>query len=186
MMGCIDTPSTGSVFFDGKEVSSLPDRELTRIRLDSIGFIFQQFYLIPILTAMENVEFPMKEAKVPRAKRRSRTLELLELVGLGDRLDHFPNQLSGGEQQRVAIARAMANRPKLVLADEPTGEVDTHTGDRIISLLKKLNRDSGVTVILVTHDPNVAKVTTRSLRIVDGKISRSSSSKAKAMVKKRP
>ena len=112
----------------------------------------------------------MKEARVPRATRRKRTKELLALVGLDERLDHYPNQLSGGEQQRVAIARAMANEPKLVLADEPTGEVDTATGEKIISLLKKLNHESRVTIILVTHDPSIAKVASRSLRIVDGKI----------------
>lgn len=170
IVGCIDNPTEGKVCIDGQDVSVLKDAELTRIRLTEIGFIFQQFYLIPTLTAYENVELPMREARVPSDERHKRTLELLDLVGIKDRHRHYPNQLSGGEQQRVAIARALANKPRLILADEPTGELDSKTAMRIIDLLKELNRKKGITVIIVTHDPRVANETNRIVTLEDGKV----------------
>jgi putative ABC transport system ATP-binding protein len=170
IIGCIDNPTDGRVCIDGQDVSELKDAELTRIRLTEIGFIFQQFYLIPTLTAYENVELPMREARVGADERRERTMGLLELVGLKDRDKHYPNQLSGGEQQRVAIARALANNPRLILADEPTGELDSKTAMRIIELLKDLNRKKGITVIIVTHDPRVANETRRVVTLEDGAV----------------
>lgn len=170
IIGCIDTPTSGEVFLDSMDVSKLKDRELTKIRLHKIGFIFQQFYLIPTLNAMENVELPMKEAKLQREERRKRVKQLLESVGLGERERHYPNQLSGGEQQRVAIARSLANSPSVILADEPTGEIDSETSEKIVTLLKKLNSEEKVTVIVVTHNLKVAGYAERSITLEDGKI----------------
>ena len=170
IIGCIDTPTGGEMFLDGELVSKLNDRALTKIRLHKIGFIFQQFYLIPTLKALENIELPMKEARVPKEQRIARARHLLAQVGLSDRERHYPSQLSGGEQQRVAIARALANRPSLLLADEPTGEIDTDTSEKIVSLLKKLNTEEGVTVIIVTHDPKIAQHAQRIITIEDGRI----------------
>lgn len=170
IIGCIDTPTSGEVFIDGTDVSKLKDRELTKIRLHKIGFIFQQFYLIPTLNATENVELPMKEAKVPREERRKRVKQLLGQVGLGERERHYPNQLSGGEQQRVAIARSLANRPSVILADEPTGEIDSDTSEKIVTLLRKLNSEEKVTLIIVTHDMKIARHADRSITLEDGKI----------------
>lgn len=170
IIGCIDTPTSGEVYFDGVDISKLNDKGLTKIRLHKIGFIFQQFYLIPTLNAMENVELPMKEAKVQREKRRRRVGQLLEQVGLGQREKHYPSQLSGGEQQRVAIARALANRPSVLLADEPTGEIDSETSEKIVSLLRKLNSKEEVTLIVVTHDLKIARHADRMITIEDGKI----------------
>jgi len=170
VMGCIDTPTSGSLQIMGEEVSSLGDRELTAIRLNTIGFIFQQFYLIPTLNAIENVELPMKEARIPKEQRHQRAVDLLDMVGLNHRLDHLPNQLSGGEQQRVAIARALSNEPQILLADEPTGEVDSKTSDHILSILEQLNRDQGLTMVVVSHDPTVANRAPRRLTMMDGLI----------------
>jgi putative ABC transport system ATP-binding protein len=170
VMGCIDTPTSGSLQIMGQEVSSLGDRELTAIRLDTIGFIFQQFYLIPTLNAIENVELPMKEARIPRDERHKKAADLMDMVGLTNRLRHLPNQLSGGEQQRVAIARALANEPEILLADEPTGEVDSRTSDHILSILEQLNRDTGLTMVVVSHDPTVANRAPRRLTMMDGLI----------------
>lgn len=169
IIGCIDIPTSGEVFLDGDDVSKLKDRELTKIRLNKIGFIFQQFYLIPTLNARENVELPMKEAKMPREERRKRVSKLLEHVGLGERERHYPNQLSGGEQQRVAIARSLANSPSVILADEPTGEIDSETSEKIVTLLKKLNSEQKVTLIVVTHNLKVAGYADRSITLEDGK-----------------
>ena len=170
IIGCIDNPTYGKVHLGKRDVSKLKDGELTKIRLREIGFIFQQFYLIPTLTAFENIELPMREARVPREERRKRVRDLLKLVDLGDRGKHYPNQLSGGEQQRVAIARALANNPKIVLADEPTGELDSKTAKRIIGFLKDLNKTKGITVIIVTHDPSVAKEAERIITLQDGAV----------------
>jgi putative ABC transport system ATP-binding protein len=170
IIGCIDTPTSGEVFLEGDDVSKLNDRELTKIRLHKIGFIFQQFYLIPTLNAMENVELPMKEAKLQREERRKRVKQLLENVGLGERERHYPNQLSGGEQQRVAIARSLANSPSVILADEPTGEIDSETSEKIVTLLKKLNSEEKVTIIVVTHNLKVAGYADRSITLEDGKV----------------
>ncbi len=170
VIGCIDTPTSGSLRIMDQEVSRLKDKDLTAIRLSTIGFIFQQFYLIPTLNAIENVELPMKEARIPRDDRHRRATQLLDMVGLTNRISHLPNQLSGGEQQRVAIARALANEPDILLADEPTGEVDSQTSDSILSILEDLNRDRGLTMVVVSHDPNVANRAPRRLSMVDGKI----------------
>jgi putative ABC transport system ATP-binding protein len=150
-------------------VGALRDREATAFRLRRVGLVFQRFYLMPTLTARENVELPMAEAGLLRAERRTRARELLAYVGLAERLDHFPAQLSGGEQQRVAIARALANRPALVLADEPTGELDARTGAEIIALFRRLN-DDGTTLVVVTHDERLAAAARRVVHMQDGVI----------------
>ena len=173
LMGCIDRPTRGEVIFDGEDVSKKSDSMLTRIRLRKIGFVFQQFYLIPTLKALENVTLPMKEAGMGRSARRARAKELVEMVGLGKRAMHYPNQLSGGEQQRVAIARALANDPKVILADEPTGELDSKTSGRIAELLSELNKDRGITVVVVTHDSAVASRASKRILLRDGKVVKS-------------
>lgn len=169
LLGAIDAPSAGRVFVKGRDVSSLGDREATRFRLLEVGFIFQRFYLVPALTARENVELPLAEAGVSRDERRKRATELLTYVGLAERARHLPAQLSGGEQQRVAIARALANRPALLLADEPTGELDARTGAEIIGLLSRLNGE-GTTVVVVTHDEELAAAARRVVHMRDGVI----------------
>jgi putative ABC transport system ATP-binding protein len=169
LLGAIDAPTSGTVEIEGRNVSTLGDREVTEFRLKHIGFVFQRFYLLPILTARENVELPMAEAGVRAAERRQRSTELLRYVDLGDRVRHRPSQLSGGEQQRVAIARALANRPSLLLADEPTGELDARTGQEIISLFGRLNAD-GTTVVVVTHDESLARAARRVVHMRDGEI----------------
>jgi len=169
LLGGIDTPSAGSVELEGIQLGSLPDRELTRVRLIRIGFVFQRFHLLPVLTARENVELPMAEAGVSRSARRAGALELLDYVGLADRANHRATQLSGGEMQRVAIARALANRPALVLADEPTGELDAVTGHEILELFRRLNRD-GTTLVVVTHDERLAGEAGLVVHMLDGLI----------------
>ncbi len=169
LLGAIDAPTSGTVEIEGRNVSTLGDREVTEFRLRHIGFVFQRFYLLPILTARENVELPMAEAGLSAAKRRERSTELLRYVDLEERTRHRPAQLSGGEQQRVAIARALANRPSLLLADEPTGELDARTGQEIISLFGRLHAD-GTTVVVVTHDESLASAARRIVHMRDGKI----------------
>ena len=169
MLGCVDTPSSGSLRFSGRDVTGLSDRERSLLRLRQIGFVFQRFFLLPMLTAAENVELPQSEAGVPKAERRARTLELLDFVGLGARAGHRPAELSGGEMQRVAIARALANRPRLLLADEPTGELDRSTGEQIATLLDRVNAD-GTTLVIVTHDQALAERSRRVLTMRDGRI----------------
>jgi putative ABC transport system ATP-binding protein len=169
LLGAIDAPTSGTVEIEGRNVGMLGDREVTNFRLRHIGFVFQRFYLLPILTARENVELPMAEAGVSAAERRQRSTELLRYVDLGERARHRPAQLSGGEQQRVAIARALANRPSLLLADEPTGELDAKTGQEIISLFGRLNAD-GTTVVVVTHDESLARAARRIVHMRDGEI----------------
>lgn len=169
LLGAIDRPTAGSISIRGKDVARMNDAEATRFRLTGIGFVFQRFYLMPTLTASENVELPMSEAKVPRAQRVARARELLTYVGLGARADHRPYQLSGGEQQRVAIARALANQPALLLADEPTGELDARTGTEMIALFDRLNRD-GTTIVTVTHDEELAQAARRVVHMKDGSI----------------
>jgi putative ABC transport system ATP-binding protein len=171
LLGAIDRPTTGSVSIDGVVTSSLPDRDATRFRLTRIGFVFQRFYLLPVLSASENVELPMAEAGVSAGERRQRARELLGYVGLRDRADHRPSELSGGEQQRVAIARALANQPALLLADEPTGELDAKTGSDVIALFDRLNRD-GTTIIVVTHDETLAGAARRVIHMLDGRVVR--------------
>jgi putative ABC transport system ATP-binding protein len=167
LLGCVETPSAGSMRFEGQDVARLGDRGRSRIRLLRIGFVFQRFFLLPMLTAWENVELPMGEARVQKDARRRRTAELLDYVGLAKRAHHRPSQLSGGEMQRVAIARALANRPRLLLADEPTGELDHKTGDQIAALLDQVAAD-GNALVVVTHDPDLADRASRKLRMLDG------------------
>jgi putative ABC transport system ATP-binding protein len=169
LLGCVDAPTDGALLFENRDVSKLSDRDRSLIRLRRIGFIFQRFFLLPMLTAAENVELPQAEARVPKAERQRRTAELLEYVGLGKRADHRPSQLSGGEMQRVAIARALANRPTLLLADEPTGELDQSTGEQIAALLDRVNAD-GTALVIVTHDPVLASRARRVLSMRDGQI----------------
>ena len=169
LIGGIDLPSGGSVELLGTRLESLGDRELTRLRLTRLGFVFQRFHLLPVLTARENVELPMAEAGVAAPRRRARALELLEYVGLGQREGHRATQLSGGEMQRVAIARALANRPAILLADEPTGELDAATGREILDLFRRLNRD-GTTLLVVTHDDRLAAQAGRVIHMLDGRI----------------
>ena len=169
LLGVVDAPSGGTIEIDGRRTSALDDAAATRFRLERIGFVFQRFYLMPALSALENVELPMAEAGVERAARRARAAELLGYVGLGARGGHRPSQLSGGEQQRVAIARALANRPAILLADEPTGELDARTGEEIIALFRRLNAD-GTTILTVTHDDVLARAAGRVIHMRDGAI----------------
>jgi putative ABC transport system ATP-binding protein len=169
MLGCVDTPTSGTLTFDGRDVTRLPDSARSLLRLRHIGFVFQRFFLLPMLTAAENVELPQSEAGVGAAERSRRTRELLDYVGLGARAAHRPSQLSGGEMQRVAIARALANRPRLLLADEPTGELDGSTGDQIAALLDRVNAD-GTALVIVTHDAGLAGRARRVLTMRDGAI----------------
>ena len=169
ILGCVDTPSAGALLVEGRDVSSLRDAQRSAIRLAKIGFVFQRFFLLPMLSAWENVELPQAEAGASRAERRQRTAELLEYVGLADRAQHRPGQLSGGEAQRVAIARALANRPRLLLADEPTGELDQATGAHVVALFDRVHAD-GTTVVVVTHDAAIAAHAPRILFMRDGRI----------------
>ncbi len=169
LLGGLDLPSSGSVAILGASLSALPDRALTRLRLERIGFVFQRFHLLPVLTARENVELPMAEMGVAPDARRARAAELLAYVGLADRSGHRPTQLSGGEMQRVAIARALANRPAILLADEPTGELDAATGREILALFRRLHAD-GTTLVVVTHDERVTSEASRVVRMLDGRI----------------
>lgn len=166
IIGCLDTPTSGSYVLDGVDVSQMTDDAQATIRNQKIGFVFQQFNLLPRATALDQVELPMIYAGVP--DRKQRALEALQAVGLGDRAHHRPSELSGGQQQRVAIARALVNRPSIILADEPTGNLDSKSGAEIMQIFKLLNRDQGLTVILVTHDPAIAASAQRIIRVRDG------------------
>jgi putative ABC transport system ATP-binding protein len=170
LMGAIDSPSRGAIEVDGTDLSSLSDDGLADLRRDRIGYVFQFYNLIPTLTARENVEIPMHFAGRSRAERRERSTALLERIGLRDRADHRPSELSGGEQQRVAIARALANRPALVLLDEPTGDLDSATGREIMALLKKLNAEEKVTLVVATHDAMVGGMAERIVKLRDGRV----------------
>ncbi len=169
LIGGIDRPTAGKIVVNGKNIVHFNDEELTEYRRKDVGMVFQFFNLLPILTAIENVMLPMEFAGVPKSERKKRALELLKKVGMEDRKDHYPDEMSGGEQQRVAIAVALANDPPLILADEPTGELDTETGLKIIELFKELNAE-GKTIIIATHDLRLKKYATRILEIRDGKI----------------
>ena len=171
MIGCLDRPTKGKVIIDGVDVSKLDDDNLAKIRREKIGFIFQFFNIIPIFTALENVELPMIFSK--KSNRIERAKELLKAVGLQQRMSHHPSQLSGGETQRVAIARALANDPKLILADEPTGNLDSKSGKEIMDVLIKLNKEKGTSLLLITHDSSVAKHAERIIRLKDGMIVKS-------------
>jgi putative ABC transport system ATP-binding protein len=169
LVGCLDLPTKGTIYLDDKDISAMHESDLAQIRGKKIGFIFQQFNLIPNLTAIENVMLPMEFQEIPMANAKKKATDLLKLVGLGDRMDHRPSQLSGGQQQRVAIARALSNDPEVILADEPTGNLDTHSGSEVIATLEKLWKQ-GKTIIMVTHDMNLAEHAKRKIRLKDGQI----------------
>ena len=169
LVGCVDTPTSGSVLFDQHDIARLSEAERSRVRLTRIGFVFQRFFLLPMLTAAENVELPQAEAGAGKAVRRERTRELLAYVGLESRADHLPSQLSGGEMQRVAIARAQANRPVLLVADEPTGELDEDTGEHIANLFDRVHAN-GTAILVVTHNPVVAARASRRVAMKSGRL----------------
>jgi len=169
LVGCVDTPTSGSVRFDQRDIASLAEAERSLLRLTRIGFVFQRFFLLPMLTAAENVELPQAEAGAGKAVRRERTRELLAYVGLENRADHLPSQLSGGEMQRVAIARALANRPVLLVADEPTGELDEDTGEHIANLFDRVHAN-GTAILVVTHNPVVAARASRRVAMKSGRL----------------
>jgi len=169
MIGCLDKPTSGKVIINGVDTSSLSDKELTKLRRDTIGFIFQTYNLIPTLTAFENVELPMIFRGASKSERE-KAKEILSLVGLEKEINRKPNELSGGQQQRVAIARALANNPSILLCDEPTGNLDTKSGKAVMDIIKRLNKEEGITVVLVTHDPAISEYADRIIRMIDGKI----------------
>jgi putative ABC transport system ATP-binding protein len=169
ILGCLSHPTSGEYWLDGENVNELPDSQLTTIRIEKIGFIFQTFHLLPRKTALENVQLPLMYARVPRATQHDRASQLLTMVGLKDRLHHYSNQLSGGQQQRVAIARALANHPALLLADEPTGNLDTKSGNDILTMFEQLHQQ-GQTILIITHDPLIAQRAERRITLSDGKI----------------
>ena len=169
IIGCLDRPTSGTYELAGENVLKLKDRELSDLRLKSIGFVFQSFQLMPRESAVENVALPLSYAGVRKKERRSRATKALERVGLGDRVNFRPTQLSGGQKQRVAIARAMVNHPKILLADEPTGALDSKSGEQIMELFDSLNEE-GVTIVMITHDPKIAAKAKRIIRIIDGEI----------------
>lgn len=170
ILGALDVPTSGSYKLDGREVASLKDDQLAEIRNQRIGFVFQKFNLLARSTALANVALPLAYAGLSNREAKRRATEMLKLVGLGDRLDHRPNQLSGGQQQRVAIARALVNQPSIILADEPTGNLDSATGKEIMGLFQTLHRERGITLIVVTHDPSIAAQSERIIRLKDGLI----------------
>jgi putative ABC transport system ATP-binding protein len=170
LLGALDRPTSGELHFEGRDLAALGDGELTALRLGTIGFVFQQFNLIPTLTAVQNVEVALAPRRLKAAERHERAGQLLESVGLATRADHLPSQLSGGEQQRVAIARALANEPRVLLADEPTGNLDSATSEEIIRLLRELSERDDQTVVLVTHESDVAAAAPRTIRMQDGRI----------------
>jgi putative ABC transport system ATP-binding protein len=173
ILGCLDQPTSGRYLLDGRDVSRLPDDELSAIRNRQIGFVFQGFNLLPRTSALENVELPLlyvPDAKVSPAERRRRAATALAAVGLGDRADHHPSQLSGGQQQRVAIARALLNDPAILLADEPTGNLDSETSVEVMDIFQRLNEERGLTIVLITHEPQVAEYASRIVRFKDGRV----------------
>lgn len=169
IIGCLDQPTQGQFFLDGEDVSKCTENQMSDIRLRKIGFVFQSFHLLPRQSALTNVELPLNYAKVPKKERRERAFQALERVGLANRVDFLPNQLSGGQMQRVAIARAIVNNPKLLLADEPTGALDSKSGAQVMELFQKLN-DEGVSVLMITHDAEIAAHAKRMVMIRDGEV----------------
>jgi putative ABC transport system ATP-binding protein len=169
LMGLLDAPTSGKVAIDGTAINGHRDRELARLRNQRIGFIFQQFHLVPDLSVLDNVEIPLLYRRMTNKERRKTALAALDRVGLASRTHHFPTQLSGGQQQRVAIARAVVGRPKILLADEPTGNLDSQMGDEIMGILEDLNQSDRTTIVMVTHDPRLAEKTDRIVRLFDGR-----------------
>ena len=169
LIGCLDTLTSGKLFLDGQDISLCTDNQMSEIRLSKIGFVFQTFQLLPGMTAAENVALPLSYAGVPRRERKERAVEALGRVGLADRVNFKPTQLSGGQKQRVAIARAMINNPRILLADEPTGALDSASGAQVMELFRELHNE-GVTILMITHDPNVAAKADRMVKIIDGRL----------------
>ncbi len=172
ILGCLDQPTWGTYFLAGKDVSTMSDDELAVVRNRSVGFMFQSFNLLARTSALDNVILPLIYAGSSVRDRRKRAKEVLNAVGLGDRIDHTPNELSGGQQQRVAIARALVNEPSIILADEPTGNLDSKSGEEVMAILQQLNQETGITVILVTHDPRISQYAQRTLHLFDGKVTK--------------
>ena len=170
MIGCLDRPTSGIVKINGKETAKMSEKELSVLRNQTIGFVFQQYHLITSMNVIENVMLPLKYQKVDRALRHEKALAALESVGLAERIHHKPHELSGGQKQRVAIARAMVTQPKILLADEPTGALDTETGKQVMEMFRKINKEQNTTIIIVTHDPRIGESTERCIRILDGQI----------------
>ncbi len=169
MIGCLDMPSRGKVMLEGKDISEFKSHELARIRGKKIGFIFQTFNLYPTLTAIENIRLPMRIHEISEKEVQDTSIKLLEMVGLKERMNHFPAQLSGGQQQRVAVARALSTSPTILLADEPTGNLDTKSGGEVMDVFKRLNNE-GLTIVMITHDPRIAALAGRIVKMLDGKI----------------
>jgi len=169
LMGLLDEPTSGSIRFDGDAIASYRDRDVARLRNEKVGFVFQEFHLVQDLKVLDNVEIPLLYRRLGAAERRRMALQALDRVGLSSRVHHFPSQLSGGQQQRVAIARAIVGKPRLLLADEPTGNLDSRMGEEVMQILEDLNRDGKATVVMVTHDPRLAERTHRTVRIFDGR-----------------
>lgn len=170
ILGCLDQPTYGLYTLAGRDVSKMNDDQLAAVRNKRVGFVFQTFNLLARTSALDNVALPLVYSGVPARERRKRAVEVLKNVGLGNRLDHTPNELSGGQQQRVAIARALVNRPSIILADEPTGNLDSKSGREVMAILQRLNRDTGITIVLVTHDPVISRYARRVVHLFDGKI----------------
>jgi putative ABC transport system ATP-binding protein len=170
LLGGLDRPTAGSIWIEGKDIASLDENELASYRRKSVGFIFQSFHLVPTMTSLQNVELPMIFSRMDPKERRKRAIELLELIGLEKRLSHRPTELSGGQRQRVAIARALSNSPLILIADEPTGNLDSRNGEEVICLLRRLCEEEGITIVIVSHDPNVIQSTHRYIRMHDGHI----------------
>lgn len=170
MIGCLDRPTSGIVEINGKETAKMTEKELALLRNRTVGFVFQQYHLIPSMNILENVMLPLKYQKIEKSKRVILAKEALEAVGLSERLKHRPHELSGGQKQRVAIARAMVTNPKILLADEPTGALDSSTGKQVMEMFRKINSEKGTTVIIVTHDPGIGQSTKRCIKILDGNI----------------
>jgi putative ABC transport system ATP-binding protein len=170
ILGCLDRPTSGEYSLNGESVANMTDDQLADIRNRGVGFVFQSFNLLPRATALANVELPMRYAALNGRNRKQVAIDALEAVGLGDRIHHRPNELSGGQMQRVAIARALVNNPSIIMADEPTGNLDSESGDEVMAVLKNLNRERGTTLIVVTHDPEIAALTNRVIKILDGRI----------------
>lgn len=170
MIGCLDRPTSGLVEINGKQTAKMTEKELSILRNKTIGFVFQQYHLISSMTVLENVMLPLKYQRLEKSKRKELALKALESVGLSDRLNHRPHELSGGQKQRVAIARAMVTSPKILLADEPTGALDSVTGKQVMELFRKINKEQGTTIIIVTHDPGIGESMERCIRILDGQL----------------